>query len=331
MESAPERRRLADVSEDELLASIFPFFGGGPGDLVGPGDDGAVIATPSGSVVATTDAMTRGQDWLDEWSSASDVAIKCLTQNLADIAAMGAVPTSVLVTLLADPLTELAWVLQFASSLGDAAASGDVSVVGGDLSAAASGSITVSVTALGDLQGRPPVLRSGAHPGDVLAVRGTLGHSGAGLHLLQHGIPAGLQGPSEALAQACMQHHLRPVAPIRAGPQAARAGATAMLDISDGLLRDGSRLARASGVSLDLESTRLVPQIAALAEVVGQEVARDCVLAGGEEHSLLAAFPPGRVPADWQALGRVSEGSGMTLDHAAVSARGWDHFARRND
>ena len=95
---------LGEVSEEGLLRSIFPFFAAQPGTVVGPGDDAAVLAC-SGQVVATTDSMVRGRDWLDEWSSAADVGAKLLTQNLADVAAMGGTPTSILVTLVADPAT----------------------------------------------------------------------------------------------------------------------------------------------------------------------------------------------------------------------------------
>ena len=112
---------LGEVSEEGLLGSIFPFFAAQPGTVVGPGDDAAVL-TCSGQVVATTDSMVRGRDWLDEWSSAADVGAKLLTQNLADVAAMGGTPTSVLVTLVADPATPADWAREFARSVGEGAA-----------------------------------------------------------------------------------------------------------------------------------------------------------------------------------------------------------------
>ncbi len=316
------RRTLRDVSEGSLLAEIFPFFAPHPDVLLGPGDDAAVLRT-SGSVVATTDAMVRGQDWLDEWSSAEDVAAKVLTQNLADVAAMGAVPTSVLVTLVADPAVPAAWAVDFARELGRLAEAAGVAVAGGDLSAAPPGTLVVSVTALGDLRGRAPVLRSGARPGDTVAVCGTLGRSGAGLVLLQTGtdprsVPRGIRAE-------CVAHHLRPQAPLGAGPQAADAGASAMLDVSDGLLRDGMRLASASGVRLALDRAALDEDVAAVEQAVGDQ-ALECVLAGGEEHSLLATFA-GELPMGWRALGRVEPGEGITLDDVPQTARGWDHFS----
>jgi thiamine-monophosphate kinase len=326
-------RRLRDVGEDELLALLFPFFESGRRDRVAPGDDAAVVAVGGGSVVVTTDAMVRGQDWTDAWSAPEDVSRKALTQNLADVAAMGARPRSVLVTLLADPDTSLEWVVRFAQSLGDAAAAHDVSVAGGDLSSAPQGVLAVSMTALGDLQGLDPVLRSGACTGDVVAVAGTLGWSAAGLRLLQttprvaspEDVDALLRSAPDGIPARCIAHHLRPRAPVDQGPAAARAGATAMIDVSDGLLRDGHRLAAASGVRLGLDGAALREHIETLAPVVGPHAARESVLAGGEEHSLLATFP-GPPPPGWRPLGHVAKGSGVTVDGVEEAPRGWDHF-----
>jgi thiamine-monophosphate kinase len=315
---------LGQVSEEGLLHSIFPFFAPQPGLLVGPGDDAAVVAC-NGALVATTDAMVRGRDWLDDWSSAADVGAKLVTQNLADVAAMGGVATSILVTLVADPATRAAWARDFARSIGERAAEAGVAVAGGDLSSAPPGVLLVSITALGDLGGREPVLRSGARPGDTVAVCGTLGRSAAGLLLLQReGTRAARHG---GIHRLCLDHHRAPVAPLTAGPQAALAGVTAMLDVSDGLLRDGSRIAASSGVRLDLDGSALAPDVEPLAAAVGEEAARECVLAGGEEHSLLATFPAGDLPTGWRAIGAVAGGSGVTLDGVPQQPRGWDHFA----
>lgn len=318
-----EGATLADLSEEDLLASIFPFFAEQPGTLVGPGDDAAVVAS-SGATVVTTDTMVRGRDWLDEWSSAADVGAKVLAQNLADVAAMGAVPTSLLVTLVADPRTPARWAVDFARSLAENARAEGVGVVGGDLSSALPGTLLVSVTALGDLQGRAPVLRSGARPGDTVAVCGTLGRSAAGFLVLQGAAAPG--AGATAIAQECVARHRRPLAPVPQGPAAARSGATAMIDLSDGLLRDASRVARASGVAVSLEEALLEPDVAALEPVTGRTGARECVLAGGEEHSLLAAFPLGALPEGWRAVGEIVPGAGVTVDGRPERGRGWDHF-----
>lgn len=311
---------LAGVGEEELLARIFPHLPGGPGVILGPGDDTALVAAPGGSVLATTDAMVRQRDWRDEWSSGADVGAKVVAQNCADIAAMGGVPTGLLVTLIAEPATRLAWVEDFAAGLGEAARAAGVPVVGGDLSSAPEGTLVVSVTALGDLEGREPVLRSGARAGDVVAVAGSLGRSGAGWLLLERG---------EADRGRCLvDYHRRPAPDLAAGRAAAVAGATAMLDVSDGLVRDAGRIARASGVGLDLDPALLAGDVAALAPAVGEQEARRCVLTGGEEHSLLACFPAGTaLPQGWRPLGRVVSGAGVTVGGVLQGpGGGWDHF-----
>ncbi len=315
------RRTLAQLSEGELLAQIFPFFGGGPVLTVGPGDDAAVLATGARTVV-TTDSMVRGRDWVDEWSSPADVGAKLLTQNLADVAAMGATPTAVLVSLVADPQTPAQWALEFARSLGERAADAAVVVAGGDLSSARPGVLVVSMTAIGDLGAHPPVLRSGARPGDQVAVCGTLGRSAAGLALLEGG--ADPRTEPRGIRAQCLDHHLRPTAPLTAGPQAGASGATAMIDLSDGLLRDGHRVAVASGVRLALSPAGLHEDLAALHDAVGDD-ALECVLAGGEEHSLLATFGAD-VPDGWRTIGVVEAGEGLTLDGVPQQPRGWDHF-----
>ena len=311
---------LAGVGEEELLARIFPHLPGGPGVILGPGDDTALVAAPGGSVLATTYALVRQREWRDEWSSGADVGAKVVAQNCADIAAMGGVPTGLLVTLIAEPATRLAWVEDFAAGLGEAARAAGVPVVGGDLSSAPEGTLVVSVTALGDLEGREPVLRSGAGAGDVVAVARRRGRAGAGWLLLERG---------EADRGRCLvDYHRRPAPDFAAGRAAAVAGATAMLDVSDGLVRDAGRIARASGVGLDLDPALLAGDVAALAPAVGEQEARRCVLTGGEEHSLLACFPAGTaLPPGWRPLGRVVAGAGVTVGGVVQGpGGGWDHF-----
>lgn len=310
---------LGDVGEDGLLSVIFPLLPGGPGVLIGPGDDTALLRTPGGSVLATTDAMVRGRDWLDQWSTGADVGAKTVAQNIADIAAMGGVPSGLLVTLIADPATPVAWVRDFTCGLAQAAAQAGVPVLGGDLSSAPAGVLVISVTALGDCGGREPVLRSGAHPGEVLAVCGSLGHSAAGLLLLQRDQPA--------LAPDLVQYHRAPTPPHQQGPLAAGAGASAMIDISDGLGRDAGRIAAASGVRIELDKKLLHRDATQLRHAISKDDAWRCVIAGGEEHSLLACFPSVSVlPQAWRKIGDVVEGSGVLLGGRLVVGGGWDHF-----
>lgn len=311
-------RRLADISEDELLAEIFPLLPSAPEVLIGPGDDTALLSASDGRVLVTTDTMVRGRDWLDRWSSATDVGAKAVAQNVADIAAMGGRATGLLVTLVADPDTPAVWAIEMMRGLGDAAQAIDVAVLGGDLSSAPGGTLMVSVTAVGEVEG-DSVLRSGARVGDVVAVAGSLGQSGAGLALLQQ--DRGDEAPD------LVRFHRRPRPPYEQGPVARQAGATAMLDLSDGLVRDAGRIASSSQVQLALRSAAMRDDLEPLIPLLGEPAALESVLTGGEEHSLLACFPAGSVPpTEWRIIGEVVEGSGVTVDGQVRTGGGWDHF-----
>lgn len=349
---------LGSLGESGVLSGVFTAFSQLPdsGVLVGPGDDTAYLSVRSGSVLATTDTMVRGRDWLDEWSTPQDVGIKAVTQNLADLASMGGVGTGLLVTLIADAQTPATWVEGLTEGIAEGAARAGVPVIGGDLSSAPEGMLAVSITALGELGPGvlTPVLRSGARPGDVLAVSGRLGRSGAGLVLLEEGI-AGGEGRVATVDRdrvaELVQFHRRPLTDLPQGPLAARTGATAMIDVSDGLVRDGDRIARDSGVRLTLDEESVVGLAAELEPAVGAERARQAVLAGGEEHELLATFPAtAQLPPGWIVLGRVEAVAGEAVNREAVngeavnggagegpgvwlrgvrldpSAGGWDHF-----
>ena len=344
--------RLRDLDEAELLARIVPRYARTRGVVrdpapVGPGDDAAVVAAPSGSVVATTDTMVRGRDWRDEWSSAHDVGRKAVAQNLADVAAMGAVPTALLVALMADPETPVDWCLGLADGIAQAAAEAGAEVVGGDVSSAGAGQVVVAVTALGDLRGRRPVLRSGARPGDVVAVCGSLGLSGGGLALLEagEGLKEPRWGPDTPASRAVtglVAYHRAPQPPWGAGAVASAAHAHALVDVSDGLVTDVGRVATASGVRVDLFGRVLRERFAAgpLTLALGEEEAMRQVLSGGEEHALVGCFPPDvdvtSLPGPaWVVVGQVHEAGGqgalVTVDDEGVDARGWDHFAGRPD
>src|SRR6478672_5943062 len=201
---------LRSLDEDELLARILPVFPAGDGLVVPPGDDAAVLVG-SERIIATTDTVVLGRDWLDAWSSGADIGHKVVAQNLADVAAMGGRPTGVLVTLVTDPGVAVEWVLDHAQGIADACRAAGVDVLGGDLSSAPAGVVMASVTALGALDA-DPVLRSGARPGDVLAVRGSLGLADAGLRLL-------LAGAGERLPEA-VDRQRRPQPPLADGPLA---------------------------------------------------------------------------------------------------------------
>lgn len=341
---AAHRRRddgatLGGAGEAGVLGEVFAALAALPDDgvLVGPGDDTALLEVGRGAVLATTDTMVLGRDWRDEWSTAHDVGIKSVTQNLADIASMGGRGTGLLVTLVAPTTLPLAWARELTEGIAWAAGRAGVPVVGGDLSSAPPGMVAVSVTALGELPADVPgpVLRSGARPGDVLAVSGPLGRSGAGWQLLEGG--AHLATGLDPSAERALAHHRRPLTDLAQGPVAARAGATAMLDVSDGLVRDGDRIARASGVRIDLDEESVERLAQELQPALGPEEARAQVLRGGEEHELLATFPDvAAVPAGWIVLGSVTgpvpegdtDGTGMWWRGLRLdpTSGGWDHF-----
>ena len=322
---------LASLGEAAVLQRIFPRLPAARAELLGPGDDAAVLATPDGRVVITTDMMIHGPDFRLAWSSPQDLGWKAAASNLADVAAMGAVPTALVVALAAPSDTPIAFLEEFADGLraGCETMAPGCGVVGGDLSV--SSTLTIAVTAFGDLEGRHPVLRSGARVGDLVAVSGPLGAAAEGLHLLfEHGtvvLPDGSRQPdASAAARVTIEYpvavaaQLRPRPPIADGKAAAIAGATAMLDLSDGLAIDARRLAVASGVGVDLD-----PTSASLLRATGSP--RDA-LDGGEDHSLLATFPPGvDLPGGFRAIGIVVEGSGLLVGGRAYTrAGGWDPY-----
>lgn len=340
MTSSEAGSTLGELGEDAVLAAVLEAMGeptgdGGRAAVVAAGDDAAVLAAVSGSVVVTTDSMVRGRDWRDSWSSPQDVGRKVVVQNLADVAAMGARPTGLVVALAADPATPLTWAIGLAEGIGAAARDAGAAVVGGDLSGAPEGAVVVAVTALGDLDGRDPVLRSGARAGDVVAVAGTLGRSGGGLALYFAGDLPGeaTDHPGHAAELLRRVHRTAGAPPFVAGRQAADAGASAMIDVSDGLVRDLGRVARASGVDVDLDPAALRAEAdGPLTEVLGPDEALRQVLGGGEEHALVATFAAGAVPEGWRGIGVVRPVAGdapaVTVDGAATDAPGWDHFAR---
>jgi len=314
-----DQRTLADAGEFGLIAELPGWLPRSPRTLVGIGDDAAVLATPDGRVVATTDFLLEGQHFRRDTSSACDVGHKAAARSLADVAAMGAVPSALLVALAAPADLPVSWVRELAAGLAaECARVPEASVIGGDTARAAS--VLLAVTGLGDLAGRAPVLRSGAAPGHVVAVAGPLGHAAAGLALLSAGIT---EGP-------LVTAQLRPAPPYDAGPQAADLGATAMIDISDGLLADLGHIADSSGVLIDVSGAALSPgdSLIAAARAVGS-AALDWVLGGGEDHSLAATFPPGvSLPPRWKVIGTVRPGQGVVVDSQPwAHAPGWDHFA----
>jgi thiamine-monophosphate kinase len=296
------------VGEFGVIDRILAQAGSARAAQVGPGDDAAVLRAPDRRVVATTDVLVEGRHFRRDWSSAEDIGHKAAAANLADVAAMGGVATALLVGLACPPSTQTSWLEGVAAGLAAECAPLGAAVVGGDLvaSAADSASVVLSVTALGDLGGRAPVLRSGARSGDVVALAGRLGWSACGLAVLRRGFSSPI---------AVVAAHRRPSPPYAAGPGAAEAGATAMCDVSDGLLADLGHIATASGVVVDLDRAALVRtclQTDGPMQQVGAALGTDplaWVLTGGEDHALVATFPArAALPVGWTPIGHVRKG-----------------------
>jgi thiamine-monophosphate kinase len=314
---------IAGLGETAVLARILPRLRPGAAALLGAGDDAAVVAAADGRFVVTTDLLVHGPDFRLAWSTPFELGWKAAATNLTDVAAMGARPTALVVAIAAPPSMGVDVLEGIADGLreGLAALAPGAGVVGGDLSA--SPVLTIAVTAFGDLEGRAPVLRSGARVGDVVAHAGARGDAARGLALLfaegvdETGEPDPVRGQGvRARHPQLVRAQLAPEPPVAAGVVAALAGATAMLDVSDGLARDARRIAEASGVGLDFDAAALGADLRV-------------ALAGAEDHGLLATFPPSSaVPTPFEVVGRVVDAPGEILvDGRPVGAEGWDPYS----
>lgn len=290
--------------------------------ILGMGDDAAILAAADGRAVVSIDLLVEGRHFRRDWATAIDIGRRAAAASLADIAAMGATTTGLVVGLAMPEDLLVHWAVELHAGLQEEAALVGAAVVGGDVTSA--DQIMIAVTAIGDLGGTPPVLRSGAKPGDVVALSGRLGFAAAGLAVLRRGFRA----PRELV-----DAYRSPEPPYVSGPAAARAGATAMIDISDGLVADARHIAQASGVDLDIDVERLkVPEIL-------QEIASaysvdplEWMLTGGDDHALLATFPKdAKRPRAFRVIGSVRDSSdpGVRVNGAAVQvAGGFEHFRR---
>ncbi len=316
--SVPPDATLADVGEFALIAALTPVFEAEDAQvLVGPGDDGAVLRVRTGHVVVSTDLMVEGRHFRRDWCSAEDVGHRAAAQNLSDINAMGGRARWLTIGLAAPPTLPAAWAMDFARGFADEARLVGATVVGGDLTAA--DQVVVSVTVLG-MCTVSPVLRSGAEVGDVVALCGRQGWAAGGHAVLARGFRS---------PRVLVEAYRRPAPPYDAGPAAADAGATAMVDVSDGLVADAGHLAEASGVRIDLRADALdVPEpLQAVAAATGSDPVH-LVLGGGDDHALLATFPSrDALPADWTVIGEVLEGQGVTVDEVPYEGSpGFTHF-----
>ena len=332
------------LTEDELLGAIRKVLSGpGPGVLVGVGDDAAVVEAIVGEGVLTADMLVEGVHFDRTLTSPRDLGVKAMVANLSDLAAMGASPRHALVSLALPTDVEPSWVMELFGGMLSAAEEYAASLVGGDLSAGPV--VVVCVAMTGQVAAGRAVTRSGARPGQRLVVTGTLGGSAGGLALAR----ASVSKVSEALAsnwgRRLLDAHFRPQARVGEGLTLAQAGATAMMDVSDGLALDLSRLCAESAVGgrLDLSRVPVAPELHELAAVLDLDPL-DVALSGGEDYELLAAIAPGSVAEATRLLderfgvrltdvGEVTDGSEvMAVDgpgsERPLEPRGWDHFAR---
>ncbi len=327
----------------------------GPGTVVGIGDDAAVLAAPDGRVVATTDFLLEGRHFRRDWAGPADIGHRAAVRSLADVAAMGARPTALLVAFAAPPALSSAWALELSAGLAAEAARAGATVAGGDT--ARFDVVLLAVTGLGDLQGARPVTRAGAQPGDVVAVAGPLGHSAAGLALLEAGhrepacwrrATAGRPGRRASAARAALRRRAgsgparrhradgrqrraagrpgphrpgqrgrdrRP--PGRAGPHPADPGGRAARP---------RRPANPANPPTPSPPTPQAPQTPQAPPA--SQTALEWMLTGGEDHSLVAAFPAGTtLPPRWRVVGEVRAGQGVLVDgHPHAGPGGWQHF-----
>ena len=317
-----ENQTVGSIGENEALKRTVSRLNQGEFTIVGSGDDAAVVSTSDDRFVVTTDTMIEGHDFRLDWSSFFDLGYKAVATNVSDVVAMGARPTALVVAIAVPASTLVSDLEAFADGLRTAceALAPGCAVVGGDL--AASDQVFISVTAHGSLEGREPVLRSGARVGQIVAVAGTLGRAAAGLSLLQ-------SNNTDAVAayDSFVETQLRPSPPVQAGIDASVAGATSMLDLSDGLAKDAARIAKASGVAIRINSRDLDGFIAMLEEPARaiDADAKAWVISGGEDHSLLATFDAGAViPRAFKPIGTVVVGEGVYLDDEKLAEQGWD-------
>ncbi|TSE01042.1 thiamine-phosphate kinase [Skermania sp. ID1734] len=314
----PERT-VAELGEFGVIARITAARTPSSVELIGPGDDAAVLRAPDGRFVVTTDMLVQDRHFRLDWATGTEIGRKAIAQNAADVAAMGAQPSAFVVALGCPAQLPLSFVDDLGAGMSAEAARAGAAIVGGDL--VSSDSIVISVTAHGDLQGRAPVLRSGAEPDQVVAVSGRLGWAAAGYALLSAGV-ADVDN-YEALRSA----HVSPQPPYTAGIAAAIGGATAMIDTSDGLLSDLGHVADASGVAIDIRIEQIDPVLAGAADRLGVDPLA-WVLTGGEDHALAAVFPsPDAVPPGWQRIGTTAAGRGVTVDGQPwTGPTGWRSF-----
>lgn len=335
-------RKEIVTTEDELIGAIRKVLSvDDPGVVVPVGDDAAVVELGGNHAVLTTDTLVDGVHFERAVAAAKDVGYKAVAVNVSDVAAMGGSPRFGLVALAIPRDVELSWVMELFGGMREAADDYALSLVGGDTVRADRIVITVSV--VGRVAAGRAVERRGARPGDALAVTGTLGAAAGGLRITRGAAAEAARMAGADWGRSLLEALLRPVARVGEGETLSQAGATAMIDISDGLALDLWRLCGASGVGARVLLDR-VPVDAALEPLADAEAVDplDLALHGGDDYELLAAIPPQAVEEAQRKLvdrfgtpltvfGEVT-GEGFVAVAAdgterALEPRGWDSLA----
>jgi len=334
------REAKSAFTEDEIVGVMRTILGGpAPGVVLGPGDDAALVELGRHIGVLTADMLVEGVHFDRDAMSPRDLGFKALSVNVSDIAAMGGSPRFAVVSLALTQDVDAGWVVELYGGLREAAGEYGMSVVGGDTSRAPVVVLSIAVT--GEVAMGQAVTRAGARPGDRLAVTGTLGGSAAGLRLMRVDPRRILGAAAAERARALIASHVRPLARVGEGQTLAQAGATAMIDVSDGLGLDLARLCRASGTAaaVRLASVPVTPELRGLIGADPLELA----LGGGEDYELLVALPgeafePARAllaerfGTPLTDIGELRAGEGIVAidpDGAErpLAPTGWDHFA----
>lgn len=312
---------VADLGEFGLVDALVAGLEQGPQVFLGPGDDAAILRTPKGHVVVSTDVMVEGRHFRRDWAEASDIGHRAAAQNLSDINAMGGRATALTVGLVVPADLPAHWVLDLGAGIAAEAAEVGASVVGGDVTRG--NEVVVAVTVLGQCE-QAPVRRTGAKPGDILAIAGRQGWAAGGLAVLGRGFRS---------PRKLVEAYQRPNPPYAAGPAAAQAGATSMIDVSDGLVADVGHLAAGSGVVIDISSGafELAEPMLAVGSALGVDPMQ-FILGGGDDHPIVATFPAGTdLPRGFLTIGTVASAGdgapGVTVDGAAYDGpAGHTHF-----
>jgi len=312
---------VGELGEFALIETLIGGLTSTPGVLIGPGDDAAAIAT-SGTLLSSVDVLVEGVHFRRDWAEAGDVGRKSVAVNVADIEAMGGRAMGILVGFSSPGDLPVAWAREFAAGLQTECAAAGVALLGGDVTRARD--VTVAVTVLGVTDGLEPVRRGGAQPGDVVALIGRVGWAGAGFLVLSRGFRS---------PRAVVDAYRVPQVRYGAGGVAARAGAHAMIDVSDGLLADLGHLAAASGVEIDLRRDAFdVPEALQAVAAATNTDPYSLILTGGEDHALAATFAASSpLPEGWLPIGSVRapgvDGPRVLVDGVSwESATGFDHF-----